>query len=317
MTKSLAILPASVRRHSLPGSAWALLGLIAIFSIAANGFLSSANAWNIGIQATLLIFLALPMTLVIMTEGLDLSIGAVMSLCTVILTVVEMLTGSWLLAGASAIAVGISFGAINGGIIAGTGITPFVATLGTMGIAQGTALVLAEGRELNGISDTLRYAWGGSVMGVPMPIVFTALVYGLIYVLLHQTRFGLRIIALGGNREALTLAGIRSGKYLIAVYTIAGALAATSAVFLSARINGGNPGAAIGMEFEAIAAVIVGGTSFTKGSGSLFGSLLGVLTVSVLRNGLNLLELNSSIQVAAVGLLVIIALIIDLAGKRT
>lgn len=317
MIKSLTILPAPLRRHSLPGVAWALLCLIAIFSIAANGFFSSTNAWNVGIQATLLIFLALPMTLVIMTEGLDLSIGSVMSLCTVILAIVEMLTGSWLFAGASAIAVGISFGAINGGIIAGTGITPFVATLGTMGIAQGAALVLAEGRELNNISDTLRFAWEGSVVGIPIPIVFAVLVYGLIYVLLHQTRFGSRIIALGGNREALTFAGIRSGKYLVAVYAIAGALAATSAVFLSARINGGNPGAAIGMEFEAIAAVIVGGASFTKGKGSLFGALLGVLTVSVLRNGLNLLEFNSSIQVAAVGLLVIIALVIDSAGTRT
>ena len=301
---------------ALPGIAWVLLGLIVIFSLTAKDFASSANAWNVGTQATLLLLLALPMTLVILTEGLDLSMGAVLSLCTVILASVDIASGSLGLGLGAALAVGITFGVLNGWLVAWMGVTPFVATLGTMGLAQGLALVAIEGRETIGVTAELRSLWEGHWVGLPIPIVGALVAYVLLHVVLYHTRFGARVISLGGNREALRLAGLNVNWYLMLVYVIAGGCVAVSAMLLTARINGGNASAAIGMEFDAIAAVIVGGTSFTSGRGGLLGSLFGVLTVSVLRNGLNLLALQASVQVAAVGLLVIVALAIDArAGK--
>jgi ribose transport system permease protein len=146
---------------------------------------------------------------------------------------------------------------------------------------------------------------------LPTPIAIAALAYLAIHLLLYKTRFGAYVFALGGNREALTLAGINARFHLIAVYALGGLMAGLAALLLTARINSGHPTAAIGMEFDAIAAVAVGGTSFERGKGWLFGTVLGVLAVGVLRNGLNLLSVPSSVQVSAIGVLVIVALLID------
>jgi ribose transport system permease protein len=296
---------------TVPGVAVVLVLLSALFAVIAPGFLSTANLSNVLMQSTILLMIALPMTLIIMTEGLDLSVGAVLTLASVVLALTVVATGSFILSLAAAIAVGLAFGVLNGILVAWMAIPPFVATLGTLGAAQGLALIVSDGQSVVGIPSSIQFVYSGKLAGVPMPIVLGGAAYLFFHVLLYHTRFGTYVSALGGNREALKLAGVRDREMLIAVYGIGGIMAGVAAMMLTARMNAGHPTAALGMEFDAIAAVAVGGTSFERGNGWLFGTLLGVFAVGILRNGLNLMAVPSSAQVACIGVLVILALFID------
>jgi ribose transport system permease protein len=294
-----------------PGVFYILVLLVLAFGVAEPSFLGAANLGNIGLQSAILLMLALPMTLIIMTEGLDLSMGAVLSLCGIVLAL-ALLKGYGLpVALAAALAVGLAFGVANGALVAWLDLPPFVVTLGTMGVAQGLALVVSDAQSVVGFGDAVSKLYGAQVLGVPFPVLVAAAAYALMHFLLYHTRFGAYVFALGGNREALVLAGARANVYLVAVYALGGAMVGLAALLLTGRMNAGHPTAAIGMEFDAIAAVIVGGTSFERGNGWLFGTVLGVLAVGVLKNGLNLLAVQSALQVAAIGVLVIVALLVD------
>ncbi|MGM4923989.1 ABC transporter permease [Tardiphaga sp. 804_B3_N1_9] len=295
----------------IPGVAVMLVLLCVVFSLMTPGFLTVPNISNVLVQSTILLMLALPMTLIIMTEGLDLSMGAVLTLTSLIVAIVALATGSLLLGLLAALAVGIVFGTINGWLVAVVGIPPFVATLGTLGMAQGLSLIVSDGQSVVGMPAAVRGVYSGTLGGVPLPIVLGLGSYLAFHGLLYHTRFGTYIFALGGNREALKFAGISARRLLILVYALGGAMVGLAGLLMTARMNSGHPTAGLGLEFDAIAAVAVGGTSFERGNGWLLGTLLGVVTVGVLRNGLNLLALPSSIQVASVGLLVIAALFVD------
>jgi len=295
----------------IPGVAIVLVLLIGLFGAIAPGFLSAANLSNVLVQSTILTMLALPMTLIIMTEGLDLSMGAVLTLASIALAITAIATGSIALALAAALAVGLGFGLLNGVLVAALDIPPFITTLGTLGIAQGLSLVATDGQSVVGIPRGLQQVYGGTFGGVPIPIIIGVLAFAAFYLLLYRTRFGSYIFALGGNREALKLAGVPDRTVLIATYAVGGAMAGFAALLMTARMNSAHPTAGIGLEFDAIAAVAVGGTSFERGNGWLTGTLLGVLVVGVLRNGLNLMAVPSSAQVAGIGALVIAALLID------
>ena len=306
-------------RHA--GSASGALSMVivlgVVFSLTTDNFTDLANLTNICVQSTILLLIALPMTLIIMTEGLDLSMGAVLTLANVVLAIVAVKTGAVALAFLAALGVGAAFGLTNGLLVARLGIPPFVATLGTLGAAQGLALVVTDGQSVVGVPASVQAFYGGRALGVPTPIVIAFAAYAAFHALLYHTRFGAYVVALGGNREALTLAGVRTRLHLVLVYVIGGLMAGVAALLLTARISSGHPTAAIGMEFDAIAAVAVGGTSFEKGNGWLLGTLIGVLAVGVLRNGLNLMGVTSAVQVSAIGLLVILALMIDAFGGKT
>ncbi|MGM4896153.1 ABC transporter permease [Tardiphaga sp. 839_C3_N1_4] len=295
----------------IPGVAVMLVLLCVVFSLMTPGFLTVPNISNVLVQSTILLMLALPMTLIIMTEGLDLSMGAVLTLTSLIVAIVALATGSLLLGLLAALAVGIVFGTINGWLVAVVGIPPFVATLGTLGMAQGLSLIVSDGQSVVGMPAAVRGVYSGTLGGVPLPIALGLGSYLAFHGLLYHTRFGTYIFALGGNREALKFAGISARRLLILVYALGGAMVGLAGLLMTARMNSGHPTAGLGLEFDAIAAVAVGGTSFERGNGWLLGTLLGVVTVGVLRNGLNLLALPSSIQVASVGLLVIAALFVD------
>ncbi|MDR6663201.1 ribose transport system permease protein [Tardiphaga robiniae] len=295
----------------IPGVAVMLVLLCVVFSLMTPGFLTVPNISNVLVQSTILLMLALPMTLIIMTEGLDLSMGAVLTLTSLIVAIVALATGSLLLGLLAAMAVGILFGTVNGWLVAVVGIPPFVATLGTLGMAQGLSLIVSDGQSVVGMPAAVRGVYSGTLAGVPLPIVLALGSYLAFHGLLYHTRFGTYIFALGGNREALKFAGISARRLLILVYALGGAMVGLAGLLMTARMNSGHPTAGLGLEFDAIAAVAVGGTSFERGNGWLLGTLLGVVTVGVLRNGLNLLALPSSIQVASVGLLVIAALFVD------
>jgi len=305
-----------MRLARAPGVFYILVLLVLVFGVAEPSFLGAANLGNIGLQSAILLILALPMTLIIMTEGLDLSMGAVLSLCGIVLALVLLKGYGLPVALAAALAVGLAFGVANGALVAWLDLPPFVVTLGTMGVAQGLALIVSDAQSVVGFGDAVGRLYGTHVLGVPFPVLVAVAAYALMHFLLYHTRFGAYVFALGGNREALVLAGARANVYLVAVYALGGAMVGLAALLLTGRMNAGHPTAAIGMEFDAIAAVIVGGTSFERGNGWLFGTLLGVLAVGVLKNGLNLLAVQSALQVAAIGLLVIVALLVDgLRGK--
>lgn len=295
----------------IPGVAVMLVLLCVVFSLMTPGFLTVPNISNVLVQSTILLMLALPMTLIIMTEGLDLSMGAVLTLTSLIVAIVALATGSMVLGLLAALAVGTAFGVANGWLVAVVGIPPFVATLGTLGMAQGLSLIVSDGQSVVSMPAAVRGVYSGTLAGVPLPIILALGSYLAFHGLLYHTRFGTYIFALGGNREALKFAGISARGLLILVYALGGAMVGLAGLLMTARMNSGHPTAGLGLEFDAIAAVAVGGTSFERGNGWLLGTLLGVVTVGVLRNGLNLLALPSSIQVASVGLLVIAALFVD------
>jgi ribose transport system permease protein len=295
----------------VPGVAIVLVGLCVVFGLTGSGFATPANIANIFTQSTILLLLALPMTVIIMTEGLDLSIGAVLTFASIVLAVTVVTTGSPTLAFLAALAVGLCFGLANGVLIAVFDIPPFIATLGTLGIAQGLSLLVTDGQSVVGIPASIEQIYSGTMAGIRWPIILAGLGYLVTHVLLYHTRFGNYVFALGGNREALRVAGISVRGMLIRVYAFGGLMAGFAALLLTARLNSAHPSAGIGMEFDAIAAVAVGGTSFERGNGWLLGTLLGVIAVGVLRNGLNLLAVPSAVQVACIGALVIVALFID------
>ena len=295
----------------LPGVALMLILCILVFSILSSDFLSIQNITNIGVQSTILLMISLPMTMVIMTEGIDMSIGALLTFCGVIAAYFLVHTQNLPLAIVMALMVGLLIGLLNGAIIVYMNMPPFVVTLGMLGICQSLALIVTDGQTISNVGDTIGLAYNAKFLGVPLPIYFALISYAIFHVLLYHTRFGTYVFAIGGNRDALKLAGIRVNIYQIAVYGLSGIMAGVASILLTARMNSGHPTAAIGMECDAIAAVIVGGTSFEKGNGWLLGTFLGVITVGILRNGLNLVGVQSSVQVASIGLLVLVALLLD------
>jgi ribose transport system permease protein len=296
---------------AIPGVAYILAIMVVVFSVLNRDFLSAANLQNVGMQSSILLLIALPMTLIIISEGLDISLGAVLTLASVVLALVLARGGGLALALAAAIGVGAAFGLANGVLVSLVKMPPFVATLGTFGMAQGLALAVTDGQSVVGLGESVQAVYSGSLAGVPAPLLFALGAYAACHALLYHTRFGAYVFAIGGNREALVLAGVRVHWHHVGVYVFGGVMAGVAALLLTSRMNSGHPTAAIGMEFDAIFAVAVGGTSFERGDGWLFGTVLGVLAVGALRNGLNLLGIPSSLQVVSIGLLVIVALLID------
>ena len=303
------------KRRPVPSivAASGVLAVAAMFGV--PGFASSGNITNIGLQVSILLMIAMPMTLVILSEGLDLSVGALLSLCAVVFAQTLGLGWGIALALCASVAVGMLTGLFNGALIARLGLPPFVVTLGTLGIAHGIALVLTDGNAVvvgnPGVAQL--YAW--TLLGIPFPVIFALLAYALTHLLLYHTRFGTYVFAIGGNRDALILAGIKARAFHIAIYVFGGFMVGLAALVLVGRMNSAEPNSAIGMEFDAIAAVVLGGTSFERGEGWLFGTVMGVVTIGVLRNALNLLGIESSLQVVSVGILVLLVVVIDSVRK--
>jgi len=284
-------------------------------ALGVHGFVSARNVGNIGLQASILLMISMPMTLAIMSEGLDLSAGAVLSLCSVVLAQVLAAGHDLPAALLASIAVGLVFGFGNGAIIALLRLPPFVVTLATLGIAQGIALVLTDGNAVSGIGRSAASLYALAWFGIPMPVLIALATWLLTHVLLYHTRFGTYVFAIGGNRDALVLAGARASAYHIAIYAYMGMVLGVAALLLTGRMNAAHPTVAIGMEFDAIAAVVLGGTSFERGDGRLFGTVLGVAAIAILRNALDLLGVESSLQVVSIGVLILVVIVIDSARK--
>jgi ribose transport system permease protein len=296
---------------AIPGAGLLLIAMMMVFSIANPSFLAQTNLVNLGLQASLLLMIALPMTLIILTEGLDLSAGALLGLSGVIVAHLLLAGSGVLVAGAAAVAVSLAFGALNGVLIGYLALPAFVVTLGTMGLMQGLALALTNGDPVGGFTPAIEAFYRARLWFLPVPTVITAALYALFWLLLYRTRFGTYIIAIGGNKDALRLAGVRANVVHLGVYVLGSVVVGLSSILLIGRTNSAHPTVGIGMEFEAIAAVVLGGTSFEKGQGWLFGAVLGTFAITVMRNGLNILAVDSSLQVVCIGALLILALVID------
>jgi len=299
------------RAAMAPGAVYALILLSLVFSVFTAQFLTLPNLANVGIQASVLIIVALGMTLIILSEGIDLSLGTVLGLAGVVLALCVKHELGLVVGILLAILVGVTFGAINGTLITRLGLPPFVVTLGSLGMAQGLSLILTKGRSIPGLGPRVQYFNDGWIAGIPVPVVLTAAAFLIVYVILYHTKFGTYVFALGGNEEALALAGVRTRLYKTGVYVLGGALAGVGTLVMTGRMNCAHPDVGVGLEFDAIAAVILGGTSFERGKGWLVGTLIGVAAVSVLRNGLNLIGLSSSWQMSTVGAVIILAIVVD------
>jgi ribose transport system permease protein len=205
---------------------------------------------------------------------------------------------------------------VNGLLITIGRLPPFIATLGMMSVARGFALMLSDGRPISGFSASFRALATGSVAGVPLPVVIMLVLYGAAHFVLTRVTFGRYVYAIGGNEEAATLSGVNVRVWKTAVYCIAGFVSALASLLLVARLNSAQPIAGISYELDAIAAVVIGGSSLLGGSGSVVGTLIGALIMSVLRNGLNLLGVSSFVQQVAIGTVIVVAVLVDMALRR-
>jgi ribose transport system permease protein len=298
------------------GTLGGLLALCLMLWAATPHFLTVSNLLNVLEQTAINAVVAVGMTFVIVSGGIDLSVGSVLALAGIAL-------GRALEAGlpvpvaiAIALAVGLACGLANGLLVTFGRLPPFIATLGMMSVARGGALMLAEGRPISGFGPGFRALATGRILMVPAPVAITGLIYAMAYFVLTRTVFGRATYAIGGNEEAARLSGVRVRVHKPAVYGVAGLTAGAAAVILTARLNSAQPTAGIMYELDAIAATVIGGTSLLGGEGSLVGTLIGALIMGVLRNGLNLLNVSSFFQQVVIGIVIIGAVLVDMTLKR-
>ncbi|VBB05415.1 abc transporter permease [Lucifera butyrica] len=288
-----------------------LMLLCLILTLLSDRFLTVNNCLNVTRQVSLNAIISVGMTLVILTGGIDLSVGSIVALAGSISA--GLLTAGQTVAVAvfAGLLVGIVLGLINGLIITKQNVPPFIATMGMMTIARGYTLVYTDGRPISGLADTFRFIGGGYIAGIPVPVIIMALIFLAGYVMLRKTRFGRYVYAIGGNEEATRLSGINTKKVLIWVYGLCGLLSGLSGIILTSRLDSAQPTAGMGFELDAIAAVVLGGTSLSGGVGTIGGTLVGALIIGVLDNGLNLLNVSSFYQQVAKGAVILLAVMLD------
>jgi len=298
------------------GTVAGLIGLCLLLWILTPHFLTVANALNVMEQTSINAIVAVGMTYVIISGGIDLSVGSLLALAGVVLA--GALKAGWpaALAIAAGLGVGAATGLINGLVIAVGRLPPFIMTLGMMSVARGAALLVTDGRPISGFEASFRSIATGRVLGVPAPIVLTLAIYAIAHFVLSRTRFGRYVYGIGGNEEATRLSGVNVRFHKTMVYVVSGLTSAIAAVLLTARLNTAQPIAGIMYELDAIAAVVIGGTSLSGGEGHLGGTLIGALTMGVLRNGLNLLGVSSFLQQLVIGVVIIVAVLVDVMVKE-
>ena len=308
-----------LRTISKFGVGLTLLFEVILFSQLSPYFFTAENILNVSLQLSITAIIAAGMTFVILTAGIDLSVGALVAFTGVVASSVLKLSLPLPLVLLLSVAVGLAIGAASGAIaglcVTRYAITPFIATLALMTIFRGSAYIYTDGRPIWGLPEEFNLLASGRVIGIPIPTLITIVVYAVAYTVLHKTRFGRYVYAVGGNKEAARLAGINTDRILIGVYVICGALTSLSGILLAARVSSGQPNAGLMYELDVIAAVVVGGTSLTGGRGTIIGTLLGAVLIGVLHNGLNLLNVNSYVQQVVVGFVILLTVMMD-RGRR-
>lgn len=300
------------------GSLLALIMLMIVLTILSDKFLTLNNLMNIARQSTINAFLALGMLLPILTAGIDLSVGSILAISIMSMGVVSVSIGIHPLLGILVcLLVGAGFGFLNGVMLTKLRLPhPFISTLGTMNIARGLALIITGAAPIAGFPLIIQYLGSEYVGPIPVSFVVVILIYCVFHIFLTRTQTGRYIYAIGGNKEAARLSGINVDRVLIIVYSLSGLMAGLAGLMMVGRVNSAFPLAGSGYELDAIAAVIIGGASFFGGVGTVWGTLVGVFIIAVLRNGLNLLNVSADFQMAVIGVVIIAAVFVDVLRQR-
>lgn len=296
-----------------------LMGLILlciVISALSPVFLSPNNLINVIMQSSINACIAIGITFVILTGGIDLSVGSILALSGVVMATSLKAGHPILLSMIIGLAIGVVSGLINGFLITKGKLPPFIATLGMMSIARGVALVYTNGRPVSGFSKEFRWFGTGDVFGIPSQIIITIVLYSIAFYILKYTRLGRYTYAIGGNEEATRLSGINVNRYKMVIYSISGLMSGVGAIILTARLNSAQPIAGIMYELDAIAATVIGGTSTVGGEGKIWGTLVGALIMGVLRNGLNILNVSSYLQQVIIGGVIVAAVLIDKYSRK-
>jgi inositol transport system permease protein len=303
-----------------------LLAMLVAFSLLSEGFFTTRNIFNIIRQISFMGLIAIGVTMVILTGGIDLGSGSVLALAAVLATSLAQLPESATLkyAGLSvpigvpvlvALLIGALTGWVNGALIARFRIPPFIATLGMMTVARGFALIYSN-KPLSQLTPEYNFIGQGAIAGVPFPVIVLLVVAVLTHIMLNNTRFGRYIYALGGNEQAARISGVNIDRVKIGVYTLAGLLSGLAGLVVSSRVGSGQPGQGVGIELDAIAAAVIGGTSLSGGIGTIWGTIVGALIIGVLDNGLILLNVDQYWITIVKGTIIVVAVIIDQRKNR-
>ena len=307
-----------------------LIVLCVVFAVLEPAFLSTRNIFNVMRQVSIYGMLAIGMTFVILTGGIDLSIGSVLALAGLVCAAVEKGSRGLLGAGAgeahgyglpaavaAAIAVGLMAGTLQGLAVSRMKVPPFIVTLGGMSVFRGLALVFSGGQPISAFRTPYKF-WGQGMIGpVPVPVILFLVFAIIAYIVLRYTRYGRHIYAVGGNQEAARLSGLNVGALILSVYMIMGFFAGLSGFVLSSRLNSAEQVAGVGYELQVIAGVVIGGTSLTMGGeGGIFGTVVGILLMGVLSNGLTLMNVSPYYQQIIVGLIIVFAVYFDQVVKQ-
>ncbi|MGD7664773.1 ABC transporter permease subunit [Brevibacillus laterosporus] len=295
-----------------------LLGLfllVIILSIVSSDFLTVSNIFNVLRQVSINALIAFGMTFVILTGGIDLSVGSTLALSSALSAGLMASGGDPFLAIVVGLLAGLVMGAFNGILVAKGNVAPFIATLATMTVFRGLTLVYTEGKPITGLPDSFGLVGKSFFLQIPMPVIWMLLSFVALYFILKHTTFGRHVYALGSNEEATRLSGISTTKVKIWVYSISGLFASLAGIILTSRLNSAQPTAGTSYELDAIAAVVLGGTSLSGGKGWLVGTLIGAMIIGVLNNGLNLLNVSSFYQLVAKGAVILIAVLLDRSKK--
>ncbi len=292
-----------------------LIGLIIGFSILSDRFFTISNMLIVMRQTSIVAFLAVGMSFVIIGAGIDLSVGSVLAFSGAVGAGVMQNGGIFfgILAG---LALGTALGAFNGIVITKLKIPAFIATLAMMAIARGGTLVYTDGRPITGLPSSFAFLGRGYIGNVPFPIILMLIIFMLAYIILKLTRFGRYVYATGGNINAARASGIKVDNVIISTFAISGFLSGLTGMVLASRLNSAQPTAGVGYELDAIAAVVLGGTNLFGGEGELWGTLVGALIMGILNNGLNMLNVSSFYQQVVKGIVILIAVTVAQSGKK-
>lgn len=310
-SKNVNIKELLVKYKSLLG----LVLLIAVVSILNPSFLSPKNIMNILRQTSVNAVIAAGMTFVILTGGIDLSVGSILGISGAVCASILVSGQNVVIAVLAALVVGAVVGFLNGFIISKGKLQPFIATLATMTVLKGLTLVYTNGNPITLGSNELAMSFGkiggGTILGIPTPAMIMILVFMVCYYILHNTKMGRYTYALGSNEEATKLSGLNTDKIKIWVYTISGILASIAGIIITSRLYSAQPTAGSGYELDAIAAVVLGGTSLNGGKGKITGTIIGALIIGVLSNALNILDVSSYYKTMVKGAVILLAVLLD------
>jgi ribose transport system permease protein len=300
----------------LPNAIYLFTAILILFSVVAPNFLSIMNLSNMVLQGSVLLIVSLGMTMVMLSNGIDLSVGALMSLTGMMAGLSLKHEWGMIISILLGILIGLCSGLLVGFLVSHLSFSPFIATFGMMGIFEGISLYSNQGHSVYWSESHFNFIGSGYLISTPFPVWLAAGIFALIYLLLYKTPFGVNVYAIGGHEEGLRLSGVNVRRQKIFIYTVSGLLASIGGLILASRIASGHPTVGIGYEFEAIASSVIGGTTFFGGQGGIIGTLFGALMITLLRNGLNLLGYTTPYQYCAIGMILAVGITLNIIYRK-